>query len=191
MIRFGKVVATDPLKARVRVQIDDADNVVTFWLPVMTTKAQDDKFYHLPDIGELVVCAFYEDNWDTGVVLGAVYNDSDAVPVANKDKVHIKFKDGTTIEYDRASHKLTADVKGSIEIKSAQRCDIDCKDQIYIKSTSNITIQAPSLSMKGGSPANGVFEGTFVLIGNLEVNGNIHATGTIIDDSGNTNHHSH
>lgn len=27
--------------------------------------------------------------------------------------------------------------------------------------------------------------------GNLEVEGNIHATGTIIDDSGNTNHHSH
>lgn len=32
---------------------------------------------------------------------------------------------------------------------------------------------------------------TLTLNGNLEVNGNIHATGTIIDDAGNTNHHSH
>lgn len=29
------------------------------------------------------------------------------------------------------------------------------------------------------------------IVGNVEVEGNIHATGTIIDDSGNTNHHSH
>jgi len=29
------------------------------------------------------------------------------------------------------------------------------------------------------------------LIGNLEVEGNIHATGSIIDEGGNTNHHSH
>ena len=29
------------------------------------------------------------------------------------------------------------------------------------------------------------------LVGNLEVQGNIHASGTIIDELGNTNHHSH
>ncbi|MFK0330711.1 phage baseplate assembly protein [Rhizobium sp. NPDC090275] len=29
------------------------------------------------------------------------------------------------------------------------------------------------------------------LVGNLEVDGNIHASGTIIDELGNTNHHSH
>lgn len=29
------------------------------------------------------------------------------------------------------------------------------------------------------------------ITGNLEVEGNIHATGTIIDDAGNTNHHAH
>lgn len=33
--------------------------------------------------------------------------------------------------------------------------------------------------------------GPVTIIGNLEVDGNIHATGTIIDDAGNTNHHSH
>jgi phage gp45-like len=35
------------------------------------------------------------------------------------------------------------------------------------------------------------FVGSLALEGDLEVEGNIHATGTIIDDAGNTNHHSH
>lgn len=32
---------------------------------------------------------------------------------------------------------------------------------------------------------------TVTIIGNLEVVGNIHATGTIMDEMGNANHHSH
>lgn len=68
---------------------------------------------------------------------------------------------------------------------------------MYIKSSANITIQAPSLNLKGGSPANGVMEGSFKIIGSLEVQGdvsvqgNINATGAVIDEGGNTNHHSH
>lgn len=36
-----------------------------------------------------------------------------------------------------------------------------------------------------------IFRGNVKIEGDLNVVGNIHATGTIIDDSGNTNHHSH
>lgn len=118
MIRFGKVVAVDEKNARVRVQIEDADAVITYWLPVATHKSQDDKFYWLPDVGELVVCAFYENDWDTGVVLGAVYNQKDTPPATSRDKFVIQFKDGTRIEYDRSSHKLTIHSVGDIEIIS-------------------------------------------------------------------------
>lgn len=31
----------------------------------------------------------------------------------------------------------------------------------------------------------------FEFVGDIEVDGNIHATGTIIDEAGNTNHHTH
>jgi len=124
MIRLGKVVAIDETKAKVRVQIEDADQVVTFWLPVLQQKAQDDKFYRLPDIGELVVCGFYSDDWDTGIVLGSIYNEIDLPPVSSKDKVHIRFKDGTEIEYDRAAHKMRIDVKGDIEIKVTGNANI-------------------------------------------------------------------
>ncbi|MEM4621023.1 MAG: phage baseplate assembly protein V [Desulfurococcaceae archaeon] len=118
MIRVGKVVAVDDKNAKVRVQIEDADAVITYWLPVVHQKSQDDKHYWLPDIGELVVCAFYEDDWDTGFVLGAIYNDKDKPPAQTKDKFVIEFKDGTRIEYDRVKHQLHIAVKGDIIIEA-------------------------------------------------------------------------
>lgn len=190
MLRFGIVVAVDETKGMVRVQYTDMDGEVSYWLAVLKPKTLKDKAYWMPDIGEHVA-VLIDENAEEGVVLGAIYSSSDAVPVSSKDKYHVKFNDGTVIEYDRTEHKLKADVKGDIEIKATGRADVDCQSQIYIKSATNITIQAPSINMKGGSPAEGLFEGNFRLIGNLEVEGNIHATGSIIDESGNTNHHSH
>lgn len=191
MIKVGKVVAVDEKNARVRVQLLDCDGMVTYWLQVAVPKSQNDKFYWVPDAGELVLCAFLEHGFEQGFVIGAVYNEKDTTPVQDKDKIHIKFQDGSYIEYDRKEHKLKADIKGDIDIKATGRADVECQGQIYIKSATNITIQAPSINMKGGSPAEGWFEGYFRIIGNLEVQGNIHATGSIIDEGGNTNHHSH
>lgn len=45
MIRVGKVVAVDDKNAKVRVQIEDADAVVSYWLPVVHQKSQSDKHY--------------------------------------------------------------------------------------------------------------------------------------------------
>lgn len=198
MLRFGVITQIDESKALVRAQFTDMDGVLSYWLSVLKQKTLKDKQYWMPDIGEHVACLI-DENGEEGVVLGAIYSDADTVPVSSKDKYHVKFNDGTVIEYDRAAHKLYADIKGDIDVKATGRCDIDCQSQIYVKSATNITIQAPSLNMKGGSPANGVFEGTFRLIGNLIVEngnidvlqGNINAAGNIIDGSGNTNHHTH
>lgn len=117
MIKVGKVVAVDEKTCRVRVQLEDNDGVVTYWLPVVVPKTQRDKFYWLPDIGEEVVCAFLEHGIEQGFVLGAIYNEKDRVPVVSKDKFHVKFEDGTWIEYDRKEHKLTLEVMGNIEIR--------------------------------------------------------------------------
>lgn len=199
LVRVGVVTNTYPQTGTVRVHLVDVDDSVSYELPMLFRKTFNDKEYWMPDIGEHVVCLFSGQGLEQGFVLGAIYCTADPVPVSSQDKCHITFNDGTVIEYDRAAHKLLADVKGDIEVKTTGRCDVDCQSQIYIKSATNITIQAPSLNMKGGSPANGVFEGTFRLIGNLIVEngnidvqgGNITAAGTIIDGGGNTNHHSH
>lgn len=190
MIKVGKVVAIDEKSCKVRVQLLDTDGVVTYWLPVVVNKSQQDKFYWLPDIDEEVICCFLENGIEQGFVLGAVYNSQDSPPVANKDKFHIRFSDGSFVEYDRVSHKLKVDVKGDALISVSGKCSIDCDGQVQITSAANIVMQAQGgISMAGAGGGN--FSGNMKIVGNLEIEGNVHATGSIIDDGGNTNHHTH
>lgn len=174
MLRFGIVVALDESRGMVRVQYTDMDGEVSYWLAVLKAKTLKDKAYWMPDLGEHVA-VLIDENAEEGVVLGAIYSEADSVPVSNKDKAYIKFEDGTEIEYDRKSHVLR----------------IDSEKEIFLKAKNKITVQAPVIRMLGMSPSDIAFEGDFRLIGNLYVEGNIHATGSIIDQGGNTNHHSH
>lgn len=124
MIRFAKVVAVDKTKAMARVEIEDADRAITYWLPIMQHKTKDDKFYWLPDVGEQVVVAFYQDDWDTGIILGSCYNQQD-LPPASEDKFIIKFKNGSYIEHDRQT--------GNIKIKATGNIQIEADGDVIIK----------------------------------------------------------
>lgn len=105
MLRFGIVTNIDELKACARVQFQDSDGMVSYWLSVLQVKTYKDKFYVLPDMGEQVVCLM-DKNLEEGVILGAVYSGIDECPVISKDKVKIKFHDGAEFEYDRKEHVL-------------------------------------------------------------------------------------
>ena len=118
MIRIGRVVAVDSLRAKVRVEIPDTDGVVSYWLPVLHKKTQLDKYYHLPDIGELVVVVFLDYGVEEGFVLGAIYNDIDLPPEFDRNVAEIKFSDGTTVKYDKNTKKLYIHSVGDIEIVS-------------------------------------------------------------------------
>lgn len=127
MIKLGLVTAIDESKCKVRIEILDNDKLQSYWLPVLQNNTKDNKYYYLPDIQELVLAVFLDNALEQGFVIGSIYNDKDTVPISNKDKYHIKFKDGTIIEYDRNSHKLFLDVKGDVEIK-AQKIDTKAND---------------------------------------------------------------
>jgi len=188
MFKTGVVTEVSTAKCAARVQFPDNDGVVSFWLPVLQHKSLRDKHYFVPDVNEHVACLL-DDNGEAGVILGAIYSDADTPPVDSADKHHVTFEDGTVLEYDRAHHKLTADVKGDIDIKATGKCDatiagnttVQCQSPVLLKSAVSITIQAPSLNFSGNSPATGDFEGNLTIRGNLEVQGNIHATGNVAD----------
>ena len=103
--RVGIVQAQDPAHAKVRVVFPDYDEVISWWLPVIFWKTQDDKAYWIPDIGEQVVCLM-DLRDEAGAVLGAIYSAADATPVNSADKFYIGFKDGAHFDYDRALHIL-------------------------------------------------------------------------------------
>ena len=110
--RTGLVVAVDEQRVRVRVQVPDLDNLETGWLMVLAGKAQDDKDYWLPDEGEQVA-VLLDVRGEDGLVLGSVYSEVDAPPVVSRDKWHRRFKDGSSFEYDRATHTYAATVGDS------------------------------------------------------------------------------
>lgn len=107
--RVGLVKEQDAANCRVRVTFLDHDGLLSWWLPIVVPKSQDDKAYWLPDIGEQVVCLMDEHDED-GCVLGAIYSSADAPPVSDGNKFHVSFQDGTSIEYDRATHQLSINV---------------------------------------------------------------------------------
>jgi len=113
-MKIGIVVAIDPAACAARVQFTDNDGMVSFWLPVVRPATLKNRFYHMPDINEHVVCLL-DENGEAGVILGAIYSEVDKPPVTNPDLWHVTFEDGTVLEYDRAGHKLFADVKGDME----------------------------------------------------------------------------
>ena len=91
--RVGIVQAQDTAHAKVRVVFPDYDEVISWWLPVIFWKTQDDKAYWIPDIGEQVVCLM-DLRDEAGAVLGAIYSAADATPVNSADKFYVGFKDG-------------------------------------------------------------------------------------------------
>ena len=74
--------------------------MISWWLPVVFAKTQDDKAYWIPDIGEQVVCLM-DLRDEAGAVLGAIYSSADVPPVNSADKFHLGFKDGARFDYDR------------------------------------------------------------------------------------------
>jgi len=125
----------DTSLGRLRVTFNEFDRLLSYWLPVVVPKTQNDKAYWLPDVGEQVVCLMDERD-EAGVVLGAIYSEADATPVQSADKFHLGFKDGTTIEYDCGRHvlALTFEDTTAIEYDSGGHAlTLNFEDQATIK----------------------------------------------------------
>jgi len=136
MFRVALVKQQDLQGARLRVVFPDRDQMLSYWLPILFPKTQDDKSYWIPDIGEQVVCLMDEHD-EAGAVLGAIYSSTDIPPVQSADKYHVSFKDGASVEYDRAAHALAVSLPdGATMNLSANGASI------AIDTSGNITVHA-------------------------------------------------
>jgi phage baseplate assembly protein V len=220
ILRWCEVVAADETAGSARVRIDDAEGIVSMPLRVLQRRTLKDQHQELPDLGEHVACLFAGQGFEQGVVLGAIYSDKDPCPGKEPQALYRKFEDGTELEYDRKSHRLTGTVKGwvdltvekDVDVKVLQKVTIDAKDDILIRSGKTITLQGatsivlrtPSLIIQGiTGVCNAVMTAAFNLIGGLThqgdygqegshtLSGDVKAGGSVTDSAGNTNHHSH
>lgn len=150
MFRVGIVTTLDPQNCRVRVAFPDRDQIRSWWLQVIVPKAQNDKAYWLPDVGEQVVCLMDEYDED-GAVVGAIYSTQDTTPVQNADVFHLSFKDGAAFEYNRTVHSLSVSVPsgGTVVITSGGA-------SITIDSSGNVKVVAAGQVELGSGALKGV-----------------------------------
>lgn len=118
LVREGKVSVTYPERHAIRVEFEDKGGLISAELPVLTTWALDNKMYHMPDVGETVVCLFASnaDNTGTGWVIGSRFHDKSEPNADNQDVTRIDFKDGSFMQYDRAKHEMRIKCVGNIYI---------------------------------------------------------------------------
>lgn len=165
-LQTGTVSAVDADGVKARVRLPECDNMRTNWLDVLQRNTQNNKDYWLPDVGEQVK-VLLDENGEDGVILGAVYSDVDRPPFSDKNVRGIQCADGTEFSYNRATHTFT--IWGGIE-------------HMVIQVQASVTLKAQALVIEAQS---------INFTGNLNVDGDITSTGSILDSKGNSNHHSH
>lgn len=173
-LEYGEVSAVDYVTCRIRVRLDDRDGIESYWLNVPQRNAQGTMRRPLmPEIGEQVAVLLDEDGVG-GVCLGGIYSTAEPPPVVDKDTDYVRYSDGTVVSYDRAAGVMSLDSVGELKVK--------CSRNIAVEAGSPVTVKAPAATLEIPQ---------VTLNGNLQVNGNIAATGTILDAGGNSNHHTH
>ena len=119
LLRVGLVEKTDYETGRLRCKIPDLDDFLTPWLFVLVPKTGTDKAFWMPEKGEQVALLL-DAEARIGFVLGAIYSKADKIPdqVDKDSRWHVRFQDGTTLDYDREASKLTIHCVGDLTIQS-------------------------------------------------------------------------
>lgn len=165
-LQFGLVSKLDYRSCRVKVRLEEFDGLETWWLKVPQRHTKGTKSRPLlPEIGEQVAVLLQRDGVN-GVVLGGIYSTAEPPPVVDEHTEFVRFGDGTTASYNRQAHLLAVNCVGAISLQASQP----------------VTVKAPAVTLDTPQTT---------LEGNLQVNGNVNATGTVMDAGGNSNHHSH
>lgn len=198
---MGQVVALDTARARVRVQ---AGLITTGWLPFATMRAGEDRTWHPPEPGEQVLLVAPGGDLNQAVVVGSVYRAEHPAPADSADVSRTLFKDGAVMDYDRLQHhwRLAVPAGGKIVLEIGATT-LELRDDGTTLTTPRFVVDAPESAFtgtvlikklltylkglvgKGGGGAGASIEG------DIQVNGNVTATGAILDASGNSNHHRH
>ena len=119
LVKVAIVKTYYPERHTAVVQFKDHDEILSAELPILTPFSQDNKAYFPLKPEQKVIILFLPVGENTdGFIIGTLYDTDNPSPVSNKDKFHIAFEDGTTIEYDKNSHKLFIHSVGDIEIIS-------------------------------------------------------------------------
>lgn len=164
IIRVGEVTKTVPSKHMVRVAFPEDDDV-SHELPVICPNTKDNSDFHMPDVGEDVLCVFLPGGIEDGFVLGSFYAPEVARPTANQDERKVKFKDGTTVTYNRATHELDVVIEGTHIHVDRQKVNVTTPQEVNINTTNANITASGNITMQSGGDTTITAGGTLTLQG--------------------------
>lgn len=183
MFKYG--IISEVKKGYAKVSFAE-DNIVSDWLPVLLRKTKTDKESWQLEINEHVVC-LVDEYCNEGVILGAIVSEADAPDSGEAaGKFRKLFSDGTLIEYDKNSHKLTVDVKGELEATTTDKATINAGTSLEGNATVKATIKAPVIELTGNVTVSGTLSAAAIATvpgaggdGKMQIAGDIESTGQI------------
>lgn len=136
--RYGTVAEADYTGTTagfpaIRVQLQDGE-ILSDWVPWFTPRAGKDRVWDPPEVGEVVMLLAPSGDLANGVAIPGLFSDGNA----NGDRAGLQrrtFDDGTVVEYDRQSHKLTIDATesdGEVLVK-VQTVNVEASGAVTIK----------------------------------------------------------
>lgn len=179
LIRHGVVEAITGDRVRVR-----SGNVLTTFIPWLTTRAGDARTWWAPSVGEQVLLLCPDGNLSLAVALPAIYSNRFSAPATNSNAVVTHFPDGAEFMYQPDSSTLNISGIQHITIQAAGAVNVTASDAITLSSSNKIMLDAPlvqcsahfsaaTFSMTGGagSGATGTINGDINHSGRLTSNG--------------------
>jgi phage baseplate assembly protein V len=191
MLVFGIITEVYPEKGLARVKFEDHD-IVSKPLPIVVAKTKRDKFSFPFDTNEHV-CCLMDDDLEYGVIVGAIYNQSELPAITDADKVGVAFDGGLTVSYDRSEKTLkisgTGDVKvdvtGNVDLKASVKAKVTAP-LVEIIAATKVTITSPIVEMSGLLNVTGVVACAGITAsagaggaGDVTIAGNLNVTGDV------------
>jgi phage baseplate assembly protein V len=176
MYRQGKVVeqVVDETQVSVKVQWLDKDGLISKPLPVKQKGSRSTSEFYCPKIGDDVCVTMLPNSTGVdGFVDGSFYNVGNPPPTIDPNVRHIKYVDGTVMEYAE---------KGPVTSRAGKTSGTGTLTIISV-GPANLKftacyLEAGAITLKG--PV--TIEGDVTINGNLQVNGNISNTGDMTTD---------
>lgn len=146
IVQIGIVSSVNPKNCTARVH----NEITSGELSVLVRGSFSAKDYWMPTPGEQVLCIMMPNGNTQGFIVGAFYSDADKPPVTDANKRHVKFPDGTSVEYDLSTKTMSIDTKGPVNVTTTEVISLTAPKGITLtasdSSGTGVSIQGKSLS---------------------------------------------
>lgn len=147
LINVGRVADLDEQTARVRVEFGE---ILTDWLPWLTTRAGADRTWWAPEPGEQVLILAPSGELAQAVVLPALYRNDHPPPGNTRTQSTTVYADGTRVTYDRDKKELSAHLAGSATVNVTTDTELIVGANVVVNVTGTAKVNAQNIALNGG-----------------------------------------